>query len=337
MTVADAKSMEDPQPDGDHATREDCRICGGARALSLRVREMMFGTREEFLYHQCAHCDCLQIDAIPEDIGRFYPADYYSYDLSTHNSIKRLRRGSRRRLILSAPSILSRSMRLFSGSDALFHLYRHRLGVGLASRLLDVGSGSGAHVFELREAGVAQAFGVDPYVSGTIEREGFPVVYKAHLAELHGTYDFITFHHSLEHMPDQKLTLREAARLLSPGGRILIRIPTVSSEAYEQYGADWVGLDAPRHLYLHSHRSLGLLANSVNLVIKKLWCDSNAMQFMGSEQYRKNIPFIDPLSAGRNGGRGLFSMNKRWAFKLRAMRANGLLRGDTICAVLSAT
>ena len=335
--MTDAEIIEGRKRRGDHGTIGVCRICGGPLDRGLRVREMMFGTREEFSYHQCADCNCLQIDAIPEDMGRYYPADYYSYDLTQHKSIKRLRRGTRRALILSAPSLVSRSMRLFSGSDNLFHLYRHRLGVGLASHLLDVGSGSGAHVFELREAGVRQAFGVDPYVPFTIKRDGIPVVHKALLADLKGTYDFITFHHSLEHMPDQKSTLEETARLLAPGGRILIRIPTVSSEAYEQYGADWVGLDAPRHLYLHSHYSLKLLANSVNLVVKDLWCDSNAMQFMASEQYRRNISSIDPSSAARDGGKGLFSLSERWAFKLRAMRMNRQVRGDTICAVLSAT
>lgn len=297
----------------------------------------MFGTREEFLYHQCADCDCLQIDAIPEDLGPYYPANYYSYDLTEHNSIKRLRRGTRRRLILTAPTLVSRSMRLFSGSDDLFHLYRNRLGVGPTSRLLDVGSGSGAHVIELREAGVRQAFGVDPYVPFTTERDGVPVVYKARLDELNDKYDFITFHHSLEHMPDQKSTLQETARLLAPGGKILIRIPTVSSEAYDKYGTDWVGFDAPRHFYLHSHSSLKLLANSVNLIVEDLWCDSNAIQFMASEQYRKNIPLFDPLSAARDGGKQLFSLSERWAFKLRAVRLNRQLRGDSICAVLSAT
>ena len=337
MSVTHAEFIEGQSRSADHGAIGACRICGGPLVRALRVREMMFGTREEFSYHQCAGCDCLQIDAVPADIGRHYPTDYYSYDLTQHNAIKRLRRGTRRRLILTAPALISRSMRLFSGSDDLFHLYRHRLGVSLTSRLLDVGSGSGAHVIELREAGIRRAFGVDPYVPFTTERDGIPLVYKARLVDLEHTYDFITFHHSLEHMPDQKSALQEAARLLASGGKILIRIPTVSSYAYHKYGADWVGLDAPRHLYLHSHRSVKFLAKSVNLIVKDLWCDSNAMQFMASEQYRKNIPLIDPSSATRDGGKGLFSLSERWAFKLHAVRMNRQLRGDSICAVLSAT
>ena len=292
-------------------TVNSCRICGGELGSGLSVREMMFGTRDEFVYHQCMACQCLQIRTVPEDLGRYYPEKYYSYDVTEHTSLKRRRRGARRKLILTAPILISKSVRVLSGSDRLFHIYRDKLGVMPTSRVLDVGSGSGSHVIELREAGVENAFGVDPYVPAAVEKNGMRLVYKAQLGELEGEYDFITFHHSFEHMPNQKSILSDAARLLAPGGKILIRIPTVSSDAYAQYQADWVGLDAPRHLYLHSHHSLNVLSDAANLIVKELWCDSDEMQFMASEQYRKNIPLMDPLSSTRDGGKRLFSLHVR--------------------------
>src|SRR5687768_11904787 len=60
--------------------KSECRICGNAAGnRDFRVREMMFSTREEFGYFQCASCGCLQIASIPSDMSPHYPAGYYSY------------------------------------------------------------------------------------------------------------------------------------------------------------------------------------------------------------------------------------------------------------------
>jgi len=303
-----------------------CRICGGQLTGSLRVREMMFGTREQFGYHQCADCGCLQIDVIPADIGRHYPDRYYSYGAKAPAPSTRRRRGWRRRLILGTP--FGPVMRLFSRGDGQFHDYR-ALGVRPGSRVLDVGAGSGKHVAELRDAGVV-ALGVDAYVPEDIHVGGQLLVKKATLAEMSGVFDLIAFHHSLEHMADQAGVLAEARRLLSPKGRIFVRVPTVSSEAFEAYGKDWVNLDAPRHFYLHSHRSLQLVAERAGLRLERLSCDSVGQQFAGSEQYRMDVPLTDPRGAT------LFSRQQRRAFEERARELNRALRGDALCAVMSA-
>jgi len=59
------------------------------------------------------------------------------------------------------------------------------------------------------------------------------------------------------------------------------------------------------------------------------------MQFMASEQYAKNIPLMDPLSAAVAKCDGLFSSAQRRAYARKATEVNQALRGDTICAVMS--
>jgi SAM-dependent methyltransferase len=311
-----------------------CRICGGTLGHPLRVREMMFGTREPFGYHQCERCGCLQIDEIPADIGRHYPEGYYSYDARRQSRAKRLRRGARRRWILSAPRPVAALLGLLSHADAQFHAYRD-IGVRPGARLLDVGAGSGAHVLELRDAGV-EALGVDPYVRADVEFEGRPLVRKAELSAITGEYDFITFHHSLEHMPQQAAVLAQARLRLAPGGRVLVRVPTVDSEAFDTYRENWVNLDAPRHFYLHSHRSLALAAQKAGLRIERQWCDSGGMQFMGSEQYLKDIPLMDARSAAVSKHGTLFSAAQRREYEARARALNHAMRGDALCVLMAA-
>lgn len=295
----------------------------------------MFGTRERFLYHQCTNCGCLQIDEFPQDIARHYPGGYYSYDQRRHPRLKRLRRGWRRQCILSAPRAVSALMAFSSGSDDLFHMYR-RLGLRLDSRLLDVGAGSGGHVLELRDAGVADAVGLDPFLAQDVEWEGRMLVHRKAVEDMIGVFDFVTFHHSLEHMPEQVEALSQAKRLLAPGGQVLVRIPTVSSEAFERYGEHWVNLDAPRHFFLHSHRSLEIAALKVGLKVSHLWCDATTMQFMASEQYQRDIPLMDPRSTAAGKGAELFSRAQRKDFARRTVELNRNMRGDTICALLCA-
>ncbi len=312
-----------------------CRLCGGEFGYELNVREMMFGSRETFRYLQCKACECLQIESIPKDIYRFYGKNYYSYDAKRHKNWKRRRRGARRKVIMTGPSLAVALLGLFSSPDPVFRIYRE-MGIRLDYRLLDVGAGSGGHVLELRDAGVVGAVGLDPFIEEDIVVDGNILVYRRPLEEMNGAFDLITFHHSLEHMPNQSKALTEANRLLAPGGRILVRIPTVSSDAFQTYRENWVNLDAPRHFFLHSHKSLKLVAARAGLTVDRLWCDSTDMQFMGSEQYVHDIPLMDERSVAVNKRGGMFSSSQRREYARKAERANRLLRGDSICAVMSA-
>src|SRR5689334_22499774 len=81
-----------------------CEFCGSSGFVSHRVREMMYGFRDEFEYLECKSCGCLRIASVPDDLARFYPSDsYYSYRV-TENLRTRLGR-LRLRLALSNPWI----------------------------------------------------------------------------------------------------------------------------------------------------------------------------------------------------------------------------------------
>ncbi len=62
-----------------------CRICGNREGnRTHQVREMMYGMDERFDYLECSACGCLQIAQVPEDLGRYYPADYWQFQKDRH-------------------------------------------------------------------------------------------------------------------------------------------------------------------------------------------------------------------------------------------------------------
>jgi SAM-dependent methyltransferase len=184
-----------------------------------------------------------------------------------------------------------------------------RAGLVPTSRILDVGTGAGRRVGDLRRLGF-RVIGVDPFVDhDVLDQGGRLLVKKAAVSDIEGQFDFVMLHHSLEHMADQHAALHEAWRLVRPGGTVLVRVPLVDSYAWRTYGTDWVQLDAPRHLYLHSERSLSLLATDQGFQVRAVVYDSTAFQFSGSELYRSGgqlfgaypLPFLKMLRRAAGG------------------------------------
>ncbi len=210
-----------------------CRICQGPASETFEARELMYGTREVFSYFECASCGCVQISEIPKDLGRFYPDDYYSYQpraiSAKQTAIAYVKRG----LVFAGgkfPSLREIVSR-FGASMELLLLYRG-LAPAKDAAILDVGCGSGDLLRHLADVGYRNATGVDPFVPGDQVYRGRVLVRQADIFDIHDQYDVISFHHSLEHLPDQHAVLRKAARLLKPGA-LIVRIPIVGGNAWK--------------------------------------------------------------------------------------------------------
>jgi SAM-dependent methyltransferase len=315
-------------------TEFKCRICDHTELRLMRVKEMMYGMGDEFNYGECLQCHCLQILEIPSNLESFYPQNYYSYSSQRRKRpFKDWQRSIKRRLILHPPSHLRFLLALLKNSSTHFWIYQ-RMGIQKGASFLDVGAGSGSHIQELKSANLP-AIGIDPFIKEDILVNGNIIVKKGSLKDMHNRFDVICFHHSFEHIPEQLETLKLAKAHLNHDGKILIRIPTTSSYAFAEYQEHWCQLDAPRHLYLHSHESIRILAQQAGLIVDDLWCDSSEMQFIASEQYRNGISLLDPKSYAVNKKRSGWSRDAIAAFKQRAVDANQALKGDQICVVLS--
>jgi len=307
-----------------------CRICDNKRGNSrYRVREMMFGTREEFDYFQCAVCGCLQIEAFPVEMSRYYPEAYYSL---TPGTVAKLAHYFRDEYAFTGKGLLGRLVFELFPNDAL--KYVSRLDVPPTARILDVGCGSGSVVDCLTRHGYDNVTGIDPFINADRMLRSDALLKKASIEYLEGQWDFIMFNHSMEHMQDPLLAFQSAKRLLGDDGLCIVRIPTVSSYAWEHYSTDWVQLDAPRHFFIFSVHSIELLSAKAGMRVVEITNDSIPLQLWGSEQYQRDISLFSKQSLMTNPLARTFSRAEKKMFKRRTCELNEAGQGDQIAVVL---
>jgi SAM-dependent methyltransferase len=157
---------------------------------------------------------------------------------------------------------------------ALFEYYRsakviaflERAGVALNGRILDAGCGGGGMPLSLAEE-AALVVGIDP--AERFQDAGVRLARERALTHLHfaladgmylpfadGSFDLVLSHAVIEHVADAPLYLREAARVLAPGGRMYLSTAPYLSFA----GAHLPKLRVPVPLHLLAGRRLAFAA-----------------------------------------------------------------------------
>jgi SAM-dependent methyltransferase len=315
---------------------KSCQICHNEAGNRIhKAREMMLGLRDEFRYLECQDCGCLQLLNPPKDTARYYPPDYG--DFRTNQSlgpvifqnVRRHLRERRNKGVLKGQSWLDRL--LTSRYDYLQLKAFARIAAGSKARILDVGCGTGILLNDLKKMGYDNLLGVDRFVPQPMDTENGVRVLKGGLEDLIGTaWDVIMFHHSFEHMPDPAGVLQFAAGLLVPGGHCLIRIPVIGW-AWQHYRVNWAQVDAPRHLFLHTEKSLHMLSDAAGLDMQCVGYDSNEFQFWVSELFMRDMTLV---SVGMRPPRSLFSKATLREFRSRAVKLNLERRGDSAVFIL---
>lgn len=315
-----------------------CRICGATDQSNVIVaEELMFRTHEKFRYIECAGCWTIQIADVPADLARHYPPNYYSQKSKTEPNAAtgfkmRFIRASTKSRLARRPSAVDRLVR--SALPAPFDFAEHGQYLRIArvtgpdAAILDVGCGSSPHrLAAFRRMGFSRLEGIDPFVPGDLEYFRIPV-FKRTLERHQGQFDCIMFHHSLEHVPDPVNTIREAVRLLSSNGTILLRLPVVGTYFWRRFGVNWVEFDAPRHLHLLSPEGVRLLAGRAGLRVIDAVYDSMAWEILESERYERR-------DFAREGGRGTQGEASLTSTASMVTELNHLGWGGRLCAVLS--
>ena len=207
-----------------------CSYCGAdareifvAKDLNRRLAE------RGFPYHRCSRCRLIFLSPVPDDLGSFYPPDYYPVPTSAEE-LRAAARNEQFKLDLIAPFARS-------------------------GMLLEVGPAFGNFAFLAKEAGFdvevvemdarCCAFLRDVAKVRTIHSDD-----AASALERKGPYDVVAMWHVIEHLPDFGRTLTAVAGKVRPGGLLVVAAPNPDALQFDLLGRWWTHLDAPRHVAL---------------------------------------------------------------------------------------
>jgi SAM-dependent methyltransferase len=140
---------------------------------------------------------------------------------------------SREQVALGNPSFVWRA-----GQDRRLSLIRRYVPLENA-RILDVGCGIGTYVRKFQELS-DRVYGID--IDPARVRQGrtgtLAVAVSEHLPFATGSFDAVLLNEVIEHVRDDRETLREACRIVRPGGHVIIYAPN-RLYPFETHGVYW--------------------------------------------------------------------------------------------------
>lgn len=311
-----------------------CKICGNHNNNKIHTAyEMMFGLKEPFEYIECALCGCLQIKEVQENLNDYYPEDYYSFKPKKNppkNPLRTFLRRQRSRYCLLGKNTM---WPLRSKKYGWFHWFK-KTKVRFDSAILDVGCGTGKLLNRMQRDGFKNLLGVDPFITEGIFYPNGVSVLKKEIFELEGQFDLVMSHHSFEHMAQPLRVLKKIHELVKPNRFALIRIPVAACFAWRHYGVNWFQLDAPRHLFLHTVKSITLLSEQAGFKMADIEFDSTENQFLHSELYARDIPLKDSARYLKDPQSSIFSQKQITEYRAKAIELNNKMQGDQACFYL---
>jgi SAM-dependent methyltransferase len=237
-----------------------CALCGKDEAETVYLgQDRAYDRPGRFPIVRCRNCGLIYLNPrpTPQAMGYYYPTDYEPYRKAPEEARFKIQQ-------------LHQRLKLRNRCLAVIRLRKQ-------GRLLDVGCATGTFLAEVKRYGNWQVFGVEPNQRAARyagEQLGLDVfhgwLHEANFAD--NQFDIVTMWDVLEHVHDPRRTLTEIYRLLKPGGALICSVPNLDSVDARLFGRFWIGLDAPRHLYVYSRHTLAAMLRTAGLQPQRFFC-----------------------------------------------------------------
>jgi SAM-dependent methyltransferase len=234
-----------------------CDLCGQTPVEPVGVGEDFeyWTSPDSFLAVRCTRCGLVFLDPRPDEseLGRIYPPEYHAFDFSE----ERFGLVHRVRERLEARRLLRWTRRL-----------------GPQARILDVGCGDGFHLDLLRRYGsptwTVEGVEPDERAARAAGARGL-TVHASVLGDAPiepSSVDLVILIQTIEHVPEPQRLLSQIARVLRPGGRLVVVTDNVGSPDYRIFRSrHWGGWHFPRHWHLYSRDTLGQTGRAAGLEV----------------------------------------------------------------------
>jgi 2-polyprenyl-3-methyl-5-hydroxy-6-metoxy-1,4-benzoquinol methylase len=209
------------------------------------------------------------------------------------------------------------------------------------ARVCDLGCGSGDLLAQLSRLG-HEVIGAEPDpVAREIARgkglKALPGTAEELPEEVRGErYHLVVMSHVLEHCPDPRLAVSNAAGLLAERGLLVIETPNNEARGLERAGVLWPWLDVPRHLNFFTSRSLASICTDSGLSVQAVEYRGYTRQFL-PDWIRTERKIRDVFSAGVGDVRELPGPHRgynSWLLLLSTAWAPDRLKCDSVRVIV---
>ncbi len=227
----------------------ECRYCNTLSPLFFTTQDWNRKiTANRFVYYRCPACGLIFLDPIPENLGQYYPRDYYPIPAT-----------------LADLEVASENERF------KINLITRFIKKG---RLLEIGPAFGNFAYIAKRSGFdVEVVEMDArccsFLQNIARIKTIQSLDAAEAIRAGGSYDIITLWHVIEHLPDPWATLVAISESLPRGGFLVIAAPNPGAFQFRVLGRYWPHVDAPRHVTLIS---LPLLSKHLkSLGLETVW------------------------------------------------------------------